>query len=133
MVMFRVRAACGNICRRLWLVIPECRSLTVRTRGRKRSRRKFLARRDTRRGRICTVSWCLVEVGSLRRKELLEIVAVMLGIVVGVWILINVSTSFDLWCQRKFGFWPGYSRAPKSEIRTLFHETRKMTKIRSKL
>jgi hypothetical protein len=56
-------------------------------------------------------------------KELLEILAVMIGIAVGGWLLLNLSTSFDLWCQRKFGFWPGHSRTrtPKSEIQTLFH------------
>ena len=56
-------------------------------------------------------------------KELLEILAVMLVIAVCGWLVLNLSTFFDLWCQRKFGSWPGYSRvrAPKSEIQTLFH------------
>jgi hypothetical protein len=54
-------------------------------------------------------------------KELLQILAVMLGIAVGGWIVLNLNTSFDLWCQRKFGFWPRYQRTPKSEVQTLFH------------
>lgn len=54
-------------------------------------------------------------------KELLKILGVMAGIAVVVWLWLKVSVSFDLWCQRKFGFWPGYNRAPKSEIQTLFH------------
>jgi hypothetical protein len=54
-------------------------------------------------------------------KELLQICAVMAGIALGFWVLLNMSTSFDLWCQRKFGFWPRVDRAPKSEVQTLFH------------
>lgn len=58
-------------------------------------------------------------------KELLQILGVMAGIVVGVWLLLSASVSFGLWCQQKFGFWPRYSRSrnnpAKTEIQTLFH------------
>jgi hypothetical protein len=56
-------------------------------------------------------------------KELLQILGVMAGIVVGAWLLFSASVSFSLWCQEKLGFSPRFSRGriPKAEIQTLFH------------